>query len=83
MVGASRRFKPFYPNFPRQVMEASDGELYLESIIHYLTWQLPVHEAKKRLPLLKESRLKVVQLGTDEELLQIGMNMLRANSSLP
>lgn len=82
MVGASRRFKPFYPNFPRQVMEASDGELYLQAIIHYLTWQLPVHEVKKRLPLLKESRLKVIQLGTDEELLQIGMNMLRANSSL-
>jgi len=73
-VDASRRFKPMYPNFPKQVMEASEGELYLQAILHYLTWQLPVHEVKKRLPLLKESRLKLIELGTDEELLQVGMN---------
>lgn len=82
MVGASRKYKPMYPNFPEQVMEASEGELYLQAIIHCLTWQLPVHEVKKRLPLLRESRLKVIQLGTDEELLQTGMNLLRAKSSL-
>lgn len=81
-VGASRRFKPMYPNFPKQVMEASEGELYLQAILHYLTWQLPVHEVKKRLPLLKESRLKLIELGTDEELLQVGMNLLRAKGSL-
>ncbi|WP_103106836.1 TerD family protein [Brevibacillus reuszeri] len=81
-VGASRRFKPMYPNFPKQVMEANDGELYLQAIRHYLTWKLPVHEVKKRLPLLKESRLKLIELGTDEELLQVGMNLLRAKSSL-
>lgn len=82
MVGASRKYKPMYPNFPEQVMEASEGELYLQAITHCLTWQLPVHEVKKRLPLLRESRLKVIQLGTDEELLQTGMNLLRAKSSL-
>ncbi|RNB52843.1 hypothetical protein EDM57_20510 [Brevibacillus gelatini] len=82
MVGASRKYKPMYPNFPKQVMEASEGELYLLTIIHYLTLQLPVHEVKKRLPLLRESRLKVIHLGTDEELLQTGMDLLRAKSSL-
>ena len=81
-VGASRRYKPMYPNFPKQVMEANDGELYLQAIRHYLTWQLPVHEVKKRLPLLKESRLKLIELGTEEELLQVGMNLLRAKGSL-
>lgn len=81
-IGASRQYKPMYPNFPKQVMEASDGELFIHAIIHYLTLDLPVGEVKKRLPLLRESRLKLIHSGTDDELLQIGMNMLRANSSL-
>ncbi|WP_064201765.1 TerD family protein [Brevibacillus brevis] len=81
-IGASRQYKPMYPNFPKQVMEASESELFVNAIIHYLTLDLPVHEVKKRLPLLRESRLKLIHLGTDEELLQIGMNLLRANSSL-
>lgn len=82
MIGASRRYKPMYPNFPGQVMEAGEGELYLQAIIHYLTWELPVHVVKKRLPMLKESQLKIIHAGNDEELLQIGMNLLRAKSSL-
>lgn len=28
--------KPMYPNFPRQVMEASDAELYVNAVMHYL-----------------------------------------------
>ncbi|MFN0201046.1 MAG: cytoplasmic protein, partial [Bacteroidia bacterium] len=36
MTGAKVKFKPMYPNFPTQVMEASDAELYLNAIVHYL-----------------------------------------------
>lgn len=35
MVGAHRRYRPMYPNFPVQVMEASDAELYINAIVHY------------------------------------------------
>lgn len=34
-VGAHRRYRPMYPNFPAQVMEASESELYLNAIWHY------------------------------------------------
>src|SRR5262245_18295694 len=35
MTGDHRQHKPFYPNFPKQVMEASEAELYLNAMIHY------------------------------------------------
>jgi hypothetical protein len=37
MTGAHRSFQPMYPNFPKQVMDASDLELYLNAMMHYWT----------------------------------------------
>lgn len=39
--------KPFYPNFPQQVMEASDVELWLNAILHYWTFGLWAPEYEK------------------------------------
>jgi hypothetical protein len=36
MVGAHRTFRPMYPNFPKQVMEADEAELYCNAMVHYL-----------------------------------------------
>ncbi|MGV7535281.1 hypothetical protein PJM52_29030, partial [Mycobacterium kansasii] len=30
-------FNPLYPNFPQQVMEASDAELYMNSLLYYIS----------------------------------------------
>ncbi len=41
-VGAHRVHKPFYPNFPKQVMEMDEAELYMNALAHYWTkgsWQ--------------------------------------------
>lgn len=35
-VGGHVRMRPMYPKFPEQVMEASDAELYLNAILHYV-----------------------------------------------
>ena len=35
-LGADKTWSPMYPNFPRQVMEASDAELFFNAISHYL-----------------------------------------------
>src|SRR5688572_21377530 len=35
MVGAHRNFRPMYPNFPNQVMRASDAELFFNAMTHY------------------------------------------------
>lgn len=82
MVGAHVRYKPMYPNFPEQVMEAEQSELYINAVIHYLTLDLPVSEVRKRLPLLKQSKLRVIQLGTEEEVLQIATRLVAAKTSL-
>lgn len=35
--GAHVHHRPFYPDFPNQVLEASEAELYLNAVIHYHT----------------------------------------------
>jgi stress response protein SCP2 len=34
-LGAHRMYAPMYPNFPKQVMEASSAELIINAIMHY------------------------------------------------
>lgn len=46
--GAHVHHRPFYPDFPEQVLTASDAELYLNAVMHYLTL--------RRLPTTEESR---------------------------
>ena len=68
-----RRYTPMYPNFPEQVMNATDSELYLNALVHYwsvaladvsgldLAW-LPNYEKQPR-PSLKEfTNLTVLDL---------------------
>lgn len=50
MTGAHRTFNPMYPNFPRQVMEASDLELYLNAITHY--WMAAIRDLAQGQPRL-------------------------------
>jgi hypothetical protein len=50
MVGAHRQFKPMYPNFPKQVMAASDFELYSNAMLHY--WSAAVRDAIQGQPRL-------------------------------
>ena len=44
-----------YPNFPKQVMEASDLELYLNAITHY--WMAAVRDVAQGQPRLFGGRL--------------------------
>lgn len=46
--GAHVHHRPFYPDFPEQVLSATEAELYLNAVIHYLTL--------RRLPPTEESR---------------------------
>ncbi|AZE57338.1 hypothetical protein C4K03_5213 [Pseudomonas synxantha] len=36
-TGAHVHHRPFYPDFPEQVLTASEAELYLNAVIHYFT----------------------------------------------
>jgi hypothetical protein len=82
MVGAHRLWKPMYSNFPQQVMEASQAELYINAIIHYVTGALPHFEKKARLPLFEKTKPRVVELGSPEEFEQIFTHLAAAKTSL-
>jgi hypothetical protein len=55
MTGAHRTFNPMYPNFPRQVMEASDLELFINALMHY--WAAAVRDLAQGQPRLYGGRL--------------------------
>jgi len=80
MVGAHRRFKPMYPNFPAQVMEMSKAELYFNAILHYWTLELPEVEAEAREPLEDKPKLRLIRLGTREDFENIFTLLARSKS---
>jgi hypothetical protein len=93
MRGAHRAFRPFYPNFPRQVITASDAELYLNALRHYWsaalkdagvvaeTW-VPKTRKKDRPPLEEEVRYDIVDLGTEDDFGGILTALLSAKTSI-
>lgn len=87
MVGDHVEHKPMYPNFPKQVMKASDAELYFNAIMHYFgDWLgiriMPEYKKKKRKPLKDEIKLKEIGLGTREDFKSIFTNLVASNTSL-
>lgn len=94
MVGAHRNFRPFYPNFPKQVMEASQAELYFNAMTHYFGFVLsdmlddpnlvvlPNYEKEAR-PILEEfHKLRWIDLGSEDEFHSIFTRLASSNGSL-
>lgn len=82
MVGSHVVHKPMYANFPSEVMEMSEVELYINAIIHYITLALPKEEAKERFPLLDRVDLKVIDLGSEEDFQTRMTKLMAANTSI-
>lgn len=82
--GADVQYNPMYPNFPKQVMELDEVELYINAIIHY--WSngslLPVTKKEKRLPLFDEGTIEVLEIGSLDDLKQIFVNLVNSKTSL-
>jgi len=84
MKGADVEYTPFYPNFPQQVMEASDFELYINAMVHYWsqgTW-LPKYAKDMRQFALESTNLKEIGVVTDEEFMGIFSSIVSANDSI-
>ncbi|HEX8834448.1 MAG TPA: hypothetical protein VF719_09620, partial [Abditibacteriaceae bacterium] len=83
LVGDHVKWKPFYPNFPTQVMEMSEARLYLNAIFHYLTNQ-KIPFVKQERPILDEkTQLKVIDLGSVEDFEAIFRDSVGAKTSIP
>ncbi|WP_282937133.1 TerD family protein [Paenibacillus sp. RC67] len=82
LIGAHVNYRPMYPDFPRQVMLASEAELYINAILHYITLKLPEYEAIDRFPLLDQVNLKVIDLGSEEDFDQMIRQLISAKVSI-
>jgi len=89
-----RNYRPMYPNFPQQVMDASDAELYLNAVFHYLStfvadvtgdkslvW-LPRYRKDRREPLDEKVQLRVISLGDGTEPRMLAIQLATSNASL-
>lgn len=86
-VGAHKQFSPMYPNFPKQVMEASCCELYINAILHYLgdwigTRIMPKYEKEERFPLIENTDLIVIELGTNHDFDKIFVDLMQSKTSI-
>lgn len=84
LIGADKEYKVMYPNFPKQVAEANDAELWINAILHYAsfgTW-LPEYEKAERAPLAELSKRQELTLGSLEDLKEIFTNLLGSKTSL-
>lgn len=84
LVGVDKITEPMYPNFPQQVMEMDEVELYLNAIIHYITkgQLVPEYEKKERFPLIGNYDLTVIDLGSVEDFNTIFTNLVSSKVSV-
>lgn len=87
MTGGHQLYKPMYPNFPEQVMSASDCELYTNALMHYLgDWIgiriLPSYQEKKRPAFIEKIKPKMVGIAFDQDLEMFFKQLTMANTSI-
>ncbi|MFF2889342.1 TerD family protein [Paenibacillus sp. NPDC057967] len=82
MTGAHVTYRPMYPDFPNQVMEAHDTELYLNAIYHYYTLNVPEYMMSERPPFPEKTKLKTIELGSDAEFCVMLFRLIQANASI-
>lgn len=84
LKGADVQWEPFYPNFPRQVMEASEIELFVNAIVHYWslgTWR-PTFVKDVRLPAFESVKFTELHLATTDDVLSVFTEIISANASV-
>lgn len=82
LLGAHVQYQPMYPGFPEQVMQASDAQLYLNAIYHYLTLDLPAYERTSRPAFQNDEELKVIDLGSKDDFYAMIRQLIQAKTSI-
>ncbi|WP_445181056.1 TerD family protein [Pseudomonas sp. McL0111] len=82
-TGAHVHYRPFYPDFPEQVLTASEAELYLNAVIHYLTlWRLPPTEHSRPAMLEGNFISRVIEPGSVSEFESLLEPLVSSRTSL-
>ncbi|WP_369302131.1 MULTISPECIES: TerD family protein [unclassified Pseudomonas] len=82
-AGGHVHHRPFYPDFPEQVLTASEADLYLNAVVHYLTlWRLPPTEHAR--PAMLEGNVisRVIELGSVSEFESLLKPLVSSRTSL-
>lgn len=87
LVGAKASMTPMYPNFPREVMEASEATLYINAMMHYIGDLLglrimPDIEKEPRSPLFKGLELKPIGLAAPDAAQVLAKQLMSVPTSL-
>jgi hypothetical protein len=86
LLGDNVRHRPMYPNFPHQVMNAPEAELYVNAMLHYLGSSigltiLPVYEKENRPELAHVQPLKIIEKGSLEDFAKLMANLTASKIS--
>lgn len=81
MVGAHVVHKQLFPNFPNEIMDAEESDLFLYTYNHFIG-SLDEAVEEFRWPLFDEINLKVINLGEEEEFEQIIKNLINSKTSI-
>jgi hypothetical protein len=84
MTGSKRNYKPFFSGFPAEVMEKSEGELWLYQIVHYLSNGkfVPNEWTKERPTAFENSKYTKIVAGDEDNFLSVFTNLVSVNQSL-
>jgi hypothetical protein len=77
-------YRPFYENFPTQVMEMTNAELYWNAVFHYWsagTWE-PVYQLKDRGFAFEDVKFTTINLGTEALFANIFTTLISINQSI-
>ena len=84
-TGADETYNVMYPNFPQQVIEMDDADLFYNAIVHYFANGeiIPEYEKDDRFPLfLRDKKLKVIELATENDIKDIFNNIVSSKTSI-
>lgn len=84
LQGAHVKHKPMYPNFPQQVMEASDIELFINAITHYYSqgvWQPQYTEATREFAF-ENIKFQSIDAVDESQFRQLFTSLLSSHDSL-
>ena len=82
-AGAHVHHRPFYPDFPEQVLQAPEAELYLNAVMHYLTLRRLPPTEHSRPPLLEGNFIPwVIESGSVSEFESLLEPLVSSRTSL-
>lgn len=84
LSGADKTYEPMYPNFPEEVMNMEESQLYFNAFVHYIsngTW-MPYTSKIERSELNEDIVFTFVDVGTDEDVIDMHTNLMKSKTSI-